>query len=97
MQVAARYLGPRRCISTECDHSVGTTWLTLAVMTANDDPPGVRSASVSGTDAVGRPFGFRQYAKLAFAIQPHSKCRPYYSGLSRGDSGVSGRIVKSQQ
>jgi hypothetical protein len=44
----------------------------LAVMTANDDPLDVRiRLSVSGADAEGRPSGFRQYVKLAFAIQSH--------------------------
>ncbi len=44
----------------------------LAVMTANNDSLDVRSADpFPDADAEGRLFGFRQYAKLAFAIQPH--------------------------
>jgi hypothetical protein len=43
----------------------------LAVMHANNDSLGVRSASVSGSDAEGRPFGVRQFARPAFFIGPH--------------------------
>src|SRR5215469_11655692 len=40
-------------------------------MTANDDPLGVRSASVSGSDAEGRPFEVRWSARPTFFIWPH--------------------------
>ena len=64
-------------------------------MNANNDPLGVRSAyPFPEADAEGRPFGFRRYAKPAFAIQPHWDCRSYCSGMSRGDSGLSGKIAR---
>jgi hypothetical protein len=37
-------------------------------MHANNDPLGVRSASVSGSDAEGRPFEVRQSARPTFFI-----------------------------
>jgi len=40
-------------------------------MHANNDPLGVRSASVSGADAEGRPFEVRQSARPTFFIWPH--------------------------
>jgi hypothetical protein len=38
----------------------------LAVMHANNDSLSVRSASVSGSDTEGRPYGVRQLAKTGF-------------------------------
>src|SRR6266550_8140287 len=40
-------------------------------MHANNDSLGVRSTSVSGSDAEGRPFELRQSARPAFFIWPH--------------------------
>src|SRR5262249_3373145 len=40
-------------------------------MHANDDSLGVRSASVSGSDAEGRPFEVRWSARPTFFIWPH--------------------------
>src|SRR6516225_4896695 len=40
-------------------------------MHANNDSLSVRSASVSGSDAEGRPFEVRQSARPTFFIWPH--------------------------
>src|SRR5262249_31707626 len=57
----------------------------LAVMHANNDPLGVRSASVSGSDAEGRPFEVRQSARPTFrALIVNS-----FSEVSRGTKRVS--------
>src|SRR6516165_8216223 len=57
----------------------------VALMNANNDPLGVRSASVSGSDAEGRPFEVRWSARPTFFIWPHlivgtisSDCREEY-------------------
>jgi hypothetical protein len=57
----------------------------LAVMHANDDSLGVRSASVSGSDAEGRPFEVRQSARPTFFIWPHYNPVLKFSEVSRGD------------
>ena len=46
----------------------------LAVMHANDDSLGVRSASVSGSDAEGRPLEVRPSARLTFFIWSRYDC-----------------------
>src|SRR5215831_3160732 len=51
-------------------------------MTANDNPLGVRSVSVSGSDAEGRPFEVRQSAKPAFFIWSLCNCGHYFSEVS---------------
>jgi len=54
-------------------------------MHANDDSLGVRSASVSGSDAEGRPFEIRQSARPTFFIWPHYNPVLKFSEVSRGD------------
>jgi hypothetical protein len=54
-------------------------------MHANDDSLGVRSASVSGSDAEGRPFEVRQSARPTFFIWPRYNPVLKFSEVSRGD------------
>src|SRR5215469_11648533 len=61
-------------------------------MHANNDPLGVRSASVSGSDAEGRPFEVRQSARPTFFIWPRFDCGHYLSVESMGDSGPLHKI-----
>src|SRR5215469_5663573 len=56
-------------------------------MHANDDSLGVRSASVSGSDAEGRPFEVRQSARPTFFIWSHYDCGHHFWRLSRGMAG----------
>src|SRR5262249_62084327 len=54
----------------------------LTVMPPNDNPPGVRSASVSGSHAEGRPFEVRQSARPTFFIWSHCNYgHPYHAPL----------------
>jgi hypothetical protein len=54
-------------------------------MHANNDSLGVRSASVSGSDAEGRPFEVCQSARPTFFIWPHHNPVLKFSEVSRGD------------
>jgi hypothetical protein len=47
----------------------------LAFMTANNDPLSVGFPLIRfrRQNSEGRPFGFRQHAKLAFSVQPLSQ------------------------
>jgi hypothetical protein len=56
-------------------------------MHANDDSLGVRSASVSGSDAEGRPFEVRQSARPTFFIWPLYNPVLKFSEVSRGVAG----------
>jgi hypothetical protein len=70
----------------------------LALLTAEAAPRQAQPAPTTEATApreagepIIRPFWFCQYAKLAFAIQPHWECRSSYSGMSRGHSDVSAK------
>src|SRR6516165_12341708 len=56
----------------------------LAVMRANNDSLGVRSASVSGSDAEGRPLEVRQSARPTFFIWSLCDSGHSFSEVSRG-------------
>ena len=65
----------------------------LAVMHANNDSLGVRSASVSGSDAEGRPLEVRQSARPAFFIWSHCNCGRSSRLCPADDQWVSGKTV----
>ena len=64
----------------------------LALMNANDDSLSVRTASVSGSDAEGRPYGVHQFAKPAFFIWPRLNCGHYFLEVSRANGGSVDKI-----
>jgi hypothetical protein len=53
-------------------------------MHTNNDPLGVRSASVAGSDAEGRPLEVRQSARPTFFIWSHCDSGHSFSEVSRG-------------
>src|SRR6516225_1429981 len=60
----------------------------LAVMNANNDPLGVRSACpFPVADAEGRPFGFRQFAPTGFRLSVAVGVSTLTFRESRGDGG----------
>jgi hypothetical protein len=65
----------------------------LAIMNANNDSLSVRSVSVSGSGAEGRPYEVHQSAKPAFFIRPHLNCGHYSFGVSRGNGGSVDKIT----
>jgi hypothetical protein len=65
----------------------------LAVMHANDDSLGVRSASVSGSDAEGRPLEVRQSARPTFFIWSRCDCGHSFSKVSSDTSGSADKSL----
>jgi hypothetical protein len=64
----------------------------LTLMNANNDSLSVRSASVSGSDAEGRPYEVRQSAKPVFFIWPRLNCGHYFLEVSSGNGGSVDKI-----